>query len=89
MIVGTEPAMLRPASPKGRHLVEIKPGAMAFTVMPSLPAWRASERVKPVAAAWSRYRRRGRYSPDVENCTERAEIIARRSLRRVGRRIGQ
>jgi len=34
-----------------RQIVSTKPGAIAFTVIPSLPTSRASERVKPVAAA--------------------------------------
>ena len=47
------PAMRRrPSSPKDLvNSVSTKPGAIAFTVMPSLPTSRASERVKPAAAA--------------------------------------
>ncbi len=42
----------RPSSSRDLvNSVSTKPGAIAFTVMPSLPTSRASERVKPPAAA--------------------------------------
>ena len=44
----------RPSSSKDRvNSVSTNPGVIAFTVMPTLPTSRASERVNPATAAWA------------------------------------
>ena len=43
------------------HSVSMKPGAMAFTVTPTLPTSRDSERVNPMMADLLRHRRKGHY----------------------------